>query len=60
MSLNIIFCNGLDCPVRDLCSRFTDIPKKGRNHKLIAVFTETPGRIAEISGKKRWICDKKL
>ena len=55
-----IFCEGVDCPVKELCNRFTDKPKEGRGHRLIGLFSETPGMYAEVSGKQVWVCDKKL
>lgn len=61
MSKIITFCEGTDCPLKELCSRYTDRPTKGRNHRLISVFTETPGRYYEYdNGRKYWICNKKL
>ncbi len=60
MKLDITFCEGLDCPIRELCGRFTEKPKEGRGHRLIRVYSESPGMYAEVSGKRRWVCDKRL
>lgn len=57
---HIIFCEGVGCPIKKDCKRFTDRPKEGRGHRLIGLFSETPGMYAEVSGKTRWICDKRL
>lgn len=60
----MIFCEGLECPIFKMCSRYTEKPKKKTSHSpTYQVFTKTPGKnvvVNEKTNKTAWICDKKI
>jgi hypothetical protein len=51
-----IRCDNISCPVKESCKRY--LPSY--NNAFIYWYTESPGRYCEVSGKKKWVCDKKL
>ena len=48
------YCEGLTCPIKETCGRYTERPES--KHK---VFTEIPGRQINTGQEgNSWFCDK--